>query len=147
MAMRMSILHSAALVAFVLGVQAHAQAHDDGAWKIEREARFASVKAASPPQDATIATIKAKTAELIAAYAPTPARAIDRPPVVWRVSPQPVVVFDMAVAPRMVVVPAGEQTLGSPATEAGRRADETRHRMRFARAFAVSMFPVTFGEY
>ncbi|WP_293882089.1 SUMF1/EgtB/PvdO family nonheme iron enzyme [Sphingomonas sp.] len=124
-----------------------ASAHDDVAWKAEREGRFAAVKAALPPQDATIATIKSKTAAMVSAYRAAPGPALQHPPVVWRTAAAPVVVFDTAVAPRMVVVPAGEYTIGSPDTEAGRQHDEKRRRVRLNRAFAVSMFPITYGEY
>ena len=123
-------------------------ADDNADWKKEREVRFAAVKASHPPQDAVIAEIRAKTAVLIAAYKPPPGPALDRAPVVWRTHATPIVVFDIAVAPRMVVVPAGEFTMGAPKTERGHRPDETpRRRVHFARAVAISMFPITYGEY
>jgi len=50
--------------------------------------------------------------------------------------------------PEMVVVPAGEFMMGSPDTEAGRLVNEKpRHKVAFARPFAVSRFAVTFAEW
>ena len=123
-----------------------AHADDVAAWGKDREMRFATVHAAHPPQDATIARIKATTAVLVAA-APTIAGP-GAAPIVWRTETTPVVVFDVPVAPCMVVIPAGEFTMGSPASEPGRAAvDQSQHRVRFDHALAVSMFPVTYGEY
>src|SRR5437868_4027030 len=48
----------------------------------------------------------------------------------------------------MVVVPAGEFALGSPATEKGRRENEgPQHKVKIAKPFAVSKFPVTFADW
>ena len=49
--------------------------------------------------------------------------------------------------PWMVVVPAGDFVMGSPATEQGRGNDEGEHAVRVDRAFAVGKFEVTRGEY
>jgi formylglycine-generating enzyme required for sulfatase activity len=50
--------------------------------------------------------------------------------------------------PVMVVVPAGEFTMGSPATEQGREDDESpQHRVTIAKPFAVSKFEVTFNDW
>ena len=50
--------------------------------------------------------------------------------------------------PEMIVVPAGEFTMGSPATEEGRHADEGRqHIVTIARPFAVSKFDVRFADW
>ena len=125
-----------------------AWAHDPVAWQQEREGLFAKFKASHPPQDAAIASVKQQTAAMLANYTLPSGPALDRPPVIWRPSGEPVVVFDAAVGPRMVVVPAGEFTMGSAVGEPGRGASELpRRRVRIARAFAVSMFPVTYGEY
>ena len=48
----------------------------------------------------------------------------------------------------MVVVPAGSFTMGSPASEEGRDADEGRqHRVTIAAPFAVGKYEVTFAEW
>ena len=50
--------------------------------------------------------------------------------------------------PPMLVVPPGSFTMGSPAGEPGRFADEgPQHVVRFARGFAVGKFAVTFAEW
>ncbi len=50
--------------------------------------------------------------------------------------------------PEMVVVPAGSFTMGSPASEADRDADEgPQRKVTMARPFAVGKFEVTFAEW
>jgi formylglycine-generating enzyme required for sulfatase activity len=54
---------------------------------------------------------------------------------------------ECATCPEMVVVPNGSFTMGSPASEKGRDANEVQHRVTFARPFAVGRFAVTFDEW
>lgn len=55
---------------------------------------------------------------------------------------------ECANCPEMVVVPAGSFTMGSPASEPERAADESpQHRVTFARPFAVGRFEVTFAQW
>ncbi len=55
---------------------------------------------------------------------------------------------DAFVCPEMVVVPAGSFTMGSPASEADRDADEgPQRKVTMARPFAVGKFEVTFAEW
>jgi formylglycine-generating enzyme required for sulfatase activity len=55
---------------------------------------------------------------------------------------------ECANCPEMVVVPAGSFTMGSPASEPGRSADEgPQHMVTIARPFAVGRFEVTFDEW
>src|SRR5262249_41464767 len=50
--------------------------------------------------------------------------------------------------PEMVVIPAGEFTMGSPASEQGRNGDEERQpRVVLAKPLAVSRFEVTFDDW
>ena len=55
---------------------------------------------------------------------------------------------ESASSPEMVVVPAGEFMMGSPASEAERsNAEAPRHKVTFARPFAISRFAVTFDDW
>lgn len=55
---------------------------------------------------------------------------------------------DCPDCPEMVVVPAGSFTMGSPAGEASRDADEgPQHEVRIERPFALGRFEVTFAEW
>jgi formylglycine-generating enzyme required for sulfatase activity len=50
--------------------------------------------------------------------------------------------------PEMIVVPAGDFTMGSPAAESGHAARESpQHKVTIARPFAVSKFDVTFADW
>ena len=54
---------------------------------------------------------------------------------------------DCPECPLMVRVPAGSYTMGSPASEAGRHADERQRRVTIGRPFAVGVHEVTFAEW
>ncbi len=55
---------------------------------------------------------------------------------------------DCQGCPEMVEVPAGEFMMGSPDSERGRNKDEgPRHKVTFAKPFAVGKFEVTFAEW
>lgn len=64
-------------------------------------------------------------------------------------APRPgTVLWDGPAYPAMIVVPAGRFSMGSPADEPGRRADEGPvHRVDIARPFAVGRMPVSVGEF
>jgi formylglycine-generating enzyme required for sulfatase activity len=50
--------------------------------------------------------------------------------------------------PEMIVVPAGEFTMGSPEREEGRSEDESpQHKVSFRSSFAVGRFAITFQEW
>ena len=138
-------LIGAAVIATCLACVGKAQDLDQ--YRRFREARFAEVHTANPRMEQQIAEVKTGTAALLAA-APAKLAAEDAPPTIWRVASTLPFIYDIPVAPRMVIVPAGEASLGSSAGTPGRRANDTpRHRVRIAYAFAVGMFPVTFAEY
>ncbi|WP_420463598.1 formylglycine-generating enzyme family protein [Candidatus Palauibacter sp.] len=55
---------------------------------------------------------------------------------------------DCSGCPQMVVVPAGTFTMGSPASEEGRRDDEgPQHSVTIGAPFAVGVYEVTFAEW
>ncbi len=111
---------------------------------------FPAWTAAHPHAAAQVADLKAKTAALIAAAPPIGAepKDLDRPPVIWRVPAAIGEIWDAPEAPQMVVIPAGEYTMGSPDGEAGRKANEgPRHRVRIAYPFAVSRYAITVAEF
>ncbi|HEY5411556.1 MAG TPA: formylglycine-generating enzyme family protein, partial [Caulobacteraceae bacterium] len=73
---------------------------------------------------------------------------VAQPPVIWRTTSEPVEAWDDPQAPPMVVVPAGEFTMGSPPGEPDRQGDEgPRHRVHIGYALAVSKYPITRAEY
>ena len=118
-------------------------------WQANREARFAVFKPTRAEQDATIADIKNRTATLIAGYQSVRDPALAQLAVIWQtVTGAPLVVFDHPFAPRMIVIPAGEYTMGSAVTELGHVPREgPHHRVRIGYALAVSMFPIVVGEF
>ena len=125
---------------------AHADEFSD--WQKFRATKYGELVAARPNQDGQIELVEAKTAAMIAAYVAPSSQMLDQPPVIWRTSATPLVVFDAPYAPRTVVVPAGEFTMGSAKNESGHRPTEgPRHRVRIAYPLAVSMFPIVYGEY
>ena len=54
---------------------------------------------------------------------------------------------DCGVCPELVLVPAGSYRMGSPATEAGRHADEQQRSVTIPAAFAAGVHEITFAEW
>ena len=104
---------------------------------------------ARPDFDAQFAELKAKTAELAASARPrldalSPQQRLSAPPAIWRVPGTLTQFQDCADCPQMVVIPAGEFTMGSPPSD---QAAEAQHRVTIAAPFAVSKFEITFSEW
>jgi formylglycine-generating enzyme required for sulfatase activity len=102
-----------------------------------------------PKLEARIAELKAKTAALVAPErarldALSPQQRLSAPPAIWRVPGALTAFRDCADCPQMVVIPAGEFTMGSPPSE---QQAEAQHRVTIAAAFAVSKFEITFDEW
>jgi formylglycine-generating enzyme required for sulfatase activity len=102
-----------------------------------------------PNLDAELAELKAKTTAVVAAAlarlaALSPSDRLVAAPEIWR-APGAVTEFkDCASCPHMVVVPAGEFTMGSPPAE---QQAEAQHRVTIAVPFAVSKFEITFDDW
>jgi formylglycine-generating enzyme required for sulfatase activity len=109
----------------------------------------AGARPAQPKLEARIAELKAKTAALVASAQArldtlSPQQRLSAPPAIWR-APGALTEFkDCAGCPRMVVIPAGEFTMGSAPSE---QQAEARHRVTIAAPFAVSKFEITFDEW
>ncbi|HEY5046572.1 MAG TPA: SUMF1/EgtB/PvdO family nonheme iron enzyme [Rhizomicrobium sp.] len=89
---------------------------------------------------------KAKTALQGLPAAADPA--LMQPPAIFHVAGAPTEIWDAPAAPQMVVIPAGEYTMGSAASEQGRLDDESpQHRVTIAYSLAVGAFDVTRDEY
>src|SRR3981189_1055506 len=76
-------------------------------------------RSAQPRLEARIAELKAKTAALVAAARPrlralSPPQPLAPPPPIWRVPGALTSCKDCTGCPQMVVIPAGEFTMGSP---------------------------------
>lgn len=144
----MALVFRTACIAAAAMLPFTAQARSVPDWPHERIARFAAYSVAHPDLAADRARIRKRTAALVAA-APAFAAVGDegKPPVIWRADGLHDL-WDGVDFPEMVVVPAGEFTMGSAETEPHRRADEgPRHRVRIGYALAVSKYPVTVAEF
>src|SRR5205807_2357593 len=104
---------------------------------------------AEPDLEAQITQIKARTAALVASERPhhdalPPHERLSAPPVMWKVADAITEFKDCAQCLQMVVIPAGEFTMGSPPSEQNA---EAQHRVTIAAPFAVSKFEITFNDW
>ncbi|MGA7674674.1 MAG: formylglycine-generating enzyme family protein [Rhizomicrobium sp.] len=114
-------------------------------WLSVRQDEFAAWQKAHPNVDAEIAALKVKSERLVARH---PMKNAESPPVIFRVRGAITELWDAPEAPRMIVIPAGEYTMGSPGTEPGRNANEgPQHRVRITYPLAVSTFIITRDEF
>src|SRR5665213_2092753 len=66
------------------------------------------------------------------------------PPAIFRVSADVTEIWDSPEAPKMVVIPAGAYTMGSPASEPNRQDNEgPQHRVTIGYALAVGKYDIT----
>jgi len=108
------------------------------ALKIEQEARRMAEVAAKKQAEAMAQAEERARAQAAARVKEAP-RAVQRPGTVFQDCPD---------CPRMVVIPAGEFTMGSPASEAGRGVDEGPQRqVSIAQPFALGRSEVTVAEF
>lgn len=104
---------------------------------------------AAPSLESRLTELKAQTATIVSAGLSqltklSPQQRLAAPPAIWRV-PDAVSEFkDCTDCPEMVVVPAGEFTMGSPPSE---MQAEAQHRVTIAYPFAVGKFTITFDEW
>jgi formylglycine-generating enzyme required for sulfatase activity len=108
-----------------------------------------AARADQPDLEAQFAELKARTAELVASARThldvlSPQQRLAAPPIIWSVPSALTQFKDCADCPQMVVIPAGEFTMGSPPSE---QAAEAQHRVMIASPFAVSKFEITFSEW
>jgi formylglycine-generating enzyme required for sulfatase activity len=126
-----------AIVAAIVSVAAHAQRSDT------------TDPLVRPSLETELAELTAKTAAVVAAALPRLAalssqERLAAPPEIWRV-PGAVTEFkDCAGCPHMMIIPAGEFTMGSPPAE---QQAEAQHRVTIAAPFAVSKFEITFDDW
>lgn len=107
------------------------------ALKIEKEAQRMAAVAAQKQAEAMAQAEERARAEA--------AKSVKEAP---RAAPRPGTVFqDCADCPRMVVIPAGEFTMGSPAAEAGRGLDEGPQRQVSIAPYALGRSEVTVAEF
>jgi formylglycine-generating enzyme required for sulfatase activity len=109
----------------------------------------AQARPVQPKLETRIQDLKAKTVALVASAraaldALTPQQRLAAPPAIWRVPGALTAFKDCAGCPQMVVIPAGEFTMGSPPAE---QQAEAQHRVTIAAPFAVSKFEITFEEW
>lgn len=132
------------LIALVMTCAA-GQAGDSESWLKGRRAEFALWQKINPGTQARITRLKTKTATQLRNHVPG---AVADPAVVYRVIGAITHIWDIAVAPRLTVIPAGEFTMGSPDSEAQRsKVEGPQHRVTISYPLAVGTFMVTRDEY
>jgi formylglycine-generating enzyme required for sulfatase activity len=102
-----------------------------------------------PNLEAALAELKAMTAAVVTTALPrlaalSASERVAAAPEIWRVSGAVTEFKDCANCPHMMIVPAGEFTMGSPPAE---QQAEAQHRVTIAAPFAVSKFEITFDDW
>jgi formylglycine-generating enzyme required for sulfatase activity len=109
----------------------------------------AAAPAAAGDLDMQIAALKAATAALAMPAlerlnALSPQERLLAPPAIWKVPGALAEFKDCAECPQMVVIPAGDYTMGSPPAEQQAAA---QHRVTIAAPIAVGKFEITFAQW
>lgn len=105
----------------------------------EQERERQGAEAAAQVQAQAMVQAEERAKAVSAAAVKEAPRAAQRPGTVFQDCPD---------CPRMVVIPAGEFTMGSPASEAGRSLDEgPQHMVQIAQPFALGRSEVTVAEF
>ena len=102
-----------------------------------------------PNLETALVELKAMTAAVVTAALPrlaalSASERVAAGPEIWRVSDAVTEFKDCANCPHMMIVPAGEFTMGSPPAE---QQAEAQHRVTIAAPFAVSKFEITFDDW
>jgi formylglycine-generating enzyme required for sulfatase activity len=111
-------------------------------------AAYPAWKTAHPHLEADIKALKVKTAAMVAA-AGAMKPAIDPAPVIWRVTGAVSEVWEGPALPQMVVIPAGEYTMGSPKApmDPSMAGQAAAKRVRIAYPLGFSKYPVTVAQF
>src|SRR5579859_849840 len=109
----------------------------------------AAAESTSAELQSLFTDIKARTQALITSQqtsAPPSSlqQRVAAPPISWKVSTAPTEFRECTECPVMVVLPAGEYTMGAPAAEQG---GAMQHRVAILAPFAVGKFEITFAEW
>jgi formylglycine-generating enzyme required for sulfatase activity len=115
--------------------------------KLRRAATFLTRAIESPAHDAPSRQGKLMAMMALQDLPPPPDPAVNDPPAIFRIEGAPGEVWDAPEAPVMVIIPAGEYTMGAPADEQYYQGRENQHRVTIAYPLAVSKYNVTRGEF
>jgi len=111
--------------------------------KNDRVGAAAEMDIAATLTPGTVEGLKARTA-----LKTLPDPAVNAPPKIVKATDSPLELWDCAECSRMVVIPAGRFTMGSPDTEKDRFSNEgPRHVVTIDRPFALGRTAVTRGEF
>lgn len=120
-------------------------AQADDVWLKDRGVEYARWQKTNPNTQDRIKRLKAKTATQLKNQVPG---TVGDPPRVYRVIGAITHIWDIPVAPRLTVIPAGEFTMGSADSEPDRQKVEgPQHRVTISYPLAIGTFMVTRDEY
>lgn len=115
-------------------------------WQADRQGRFERWQAVHANWPDTLESFVAATRRLVG-NASAALGAIEDVAVIWRVEGAPAELWDAPEAPEMVIIPAGEFSMGTPPGVPSTRGSLPYHRVRIGYPLAVGKYPVTKGEF